>query len=73
MRGPAYRDVDLALVKNVKLPLESNLQFRAEIFDVTNTPAFSQPNGSFGSAAFGSITSTTTDPRVVQFALRLSR
>src|SRR5205823_3967514 len=73
VRGPAYRDVDLALVKNVKLPLESNLQFRAEIFDVTNTPAFSQPNGSFGSAAFGSITSTTTDPRVVQFALRLSR
>jgi hypothetical protein len=40
---------------------------------MTNTPAFSQPNGSFGAAAFGSITSTTTDPRVVQFALRLSR
>jgi hypothetical protein len=43
------------------------------MFDITNTPAFSQPNGSFGSAAFGSITSTATDPRVMQFALRLSR
>jgi hypothetical protein len=63
----------MALVKHMKLPLETDGEFRAEMFDVTNTPAFSQPNGSFGSAAFGSITSTTTDPRVMQFALRLSR
>ncbi|HEY6413733.1 MAG TPA: hypothetical protein VIX42_08595 [Edaphobacter sp.] len=49
------------------------LEFRAELFNLTNTPAFAQPNGSFGAAAFGTITSTTTDPRVVQFALRLSR
>jgi hypothetical protein len=73
VRGPAYRDLDMALVKNMSLPLETSLQFRAEMFDITNTPAFSQPNGTFGSAAFGSITSTTTDPRVMQFALRLSR
>ena len=52
---------------------EGAVELRAEVFDVTNTPAFAQPNGSFGSAAFGSITSTTTDPRVVQFALRISR
>jgi hypothetical protein len=57
----------------MKLPLETDMEFRAEMFDITNTPAFSQPNGSFGAAAFGSITSTTTDPRVMQFALRLSR
>jgi hypothetical protein len=49
------------------------MEFRAELFNITNTPAFSQPNGSSGSPAFGSITSTTTDPRVVQFAVRLSR
>jgi hypothetical protein len=72
-RGPAYRNFDFALVKHTKLPAESDLEFRAEMFDAFNTPAFAQPNGSFGSAAFGSITSTFTDPRVVQFALRLSR
>ena len=72
-RGPAYRDLDVALVKHVHLPRETGLEFRAEVFDVTNTPEFSQPNGSFGASAFGSITSTTTDPRVVQFAVRLSR
>ncbi|MDP9038105.1 MAG: carboxypeptidase-like regulatory domain-containing protein [Acidobacteriota bacterium] len=73
VRGPAYRDLDLALVKHTRLSDRSDVEFRAELFDLTNTPAFSQPNGSFGAPAFGSITSTTTDPRVVQFALRLSR
>ena len=73
VRGPAYRDLDIAFVKHTPLPRETNLEFRAELFNITNTPAFSQPNGSFGAAAFGTITSTTTDPRVVQFALRLSK
>ena len=73
VRGPAYRDLDIALIKHTKLPGEAEMEFRAELFNITNTPAFAQPSGSFGSAAFGSITSTTTDPRVVQFAVRLSR
>ncbi len=73
VRGPAYRDLDLALIKHTTLFHETGMEFRAELFNVTNTPAFAQPNGSFGSAAFGSITSTTTDPRVMQLAIRLSR
>jgi len=73
VRGPAYRDLDLALVKHTTLFHETGMEFRAELFNATNTPAFAQPNGSFGSAAFGSITSTTTDPRVLQLAIRLSR
>lgn len=71
--GPAYRDWDFALIKHTRLGEKADLEFRAELFNVTNTPAFGQPNGSFGSAAFGSITSTVADPRVAQFALRLQR
>ena len=73
VRGPAYRDLDAALVKHTSFGDRNDLEFRAEVFDITNTPAFAQPNGSFGTTAFGSITATTTDPRVLQFALRLSR
>jgi hypothetical protein len=73
VRGPAYRDLDASLVKHTHLVEKAELEFRAELFNVTNTPAFAQPNGSFGSAAFGSITSTTTEQRVAQFAVRLSR
>ncbi len=73
VRGPAYRDLDIAMIKHSKLPGEVDLEFRGEVFNITNQPAFSQPSGSFGSTAFGSITSTTTDPRVAQFAIRISR
>jgi Carboxypeptidase regulatory-like domain len=73
VRGPAYRDLDLALVKHTRFTEKSDVEFRAELFNVTNTPAFAQPNGSFGAAAFGSITATTTEQRVAQFAVRLSR
>jgi hypothetical protein len=73
VRGPSYRDVDFSLIKHTCLAEKVDMEFRAEIFNLTNSPAFSQPNGSFGSAAFGTITTTTTDPRVIQFAVRLSR
>ena len=73
VRGPAYRDLDLALVKHAPLGEAGELEFRAEVFDVTNTPAFGQPNGNVGAAAFGTVTSTVTDPRVVQVALRWRR
>ena len=72
VRGPAFRDLDLALVKHTTFFHETGMEFRAELFNVTNTPAFGQPNGSYGSPAFGSITTTTTDPRVIQLAIRFS-
>jgi hypothetical protein len=46
------------------------LEFRAEIFNLANTPAFGQPNGVVGSSAFGTITATATDPRVIQFGVK---
>jgi Carboxypeptidase regulatory-like domain len=73
VRGPAYRDLDLSLIKGTALGEKTTLEFRAELFNVTNTPAFGQPNGSFGTTAFGSITTTVAEERVAQFALRLRR
>lgn len=73
VRGPAYRNADLSLIKHTTLGEKTDLEIRAEVFNITNTPGFAQPSGAFGTAAFGSITATTTDPRVAQFALRLSR
>jgi len=73
VRGPAYRDADLSLIKHTSLGDKTDLELRAEVFNITNTPGFAQPSGAFGTAAFGSITATTTDPRVAQFALRISR
>jgi hypothetical protein len=70
-RGPAYRDLDLGLVKNTHISESVVLELRGEVFNVTNTPAFAQPAASVGTANFGSITATTADPRVVQVAGKL--
>ena len=72
VRGPAFRDGDIALIKHTLIGERTDVEFRTEVFNVTNTPGFAQPNGSFGSPAFGSITSTATDPRVIQFGARIS-
>jgi hypothetical protein len=47
------------------------LDFRTEIFNLTNTPPLNAPNVVFGSAAFGTITAAG-DPRVIQLALKLN-
>lgn len=70
VRGPGYRNLDLALIRRVQLHAARALELRAEVFNVTNTPYFGAPNGTFGSAAFGTIT-TAGDPRVVQLAVKL--
>lgn len=46
------------------------LEIRAEIFNATNVAQFGAPSGSFGSAAFGTIT-TAADPRVLQLAVKM--
>jgi hypothetical protein len=71
IRGPSYRNLDLAVMRRVPLPGARTLELRAEVFNVTNTPAFLAPNTTAGSAAFGTITAAG-DPRVVQLALKVS-
>jgi hypothetical protein len=69
VRGPGYRNLDLALMRRLPLSSARALELRAEIFNVTNTPHFMAPNTVVGSAAFGTITAAG-DPRVVQLALK---
>ena len=69
MRGPGYRNLDLALTRRVRLPGPTTLELRAEVFNATNTPPLGAPNTTAGSAAFGTITSAG-DPRVVQLAVK---
>ncbi|MGE3707596.1 MAG: TonB-dependent receptor, partial [Vicinamibacterales bacterium] len=69
VRGPGYRNLDLALIRRVPTTRGQALELRAEAFNVTNTPPFGAPNGSLGAAAFGTIT-TAGDPRVIQLAVK---
>ncbi|MEK7406895.1 MAG: TonB-dependent receptor [Acidobacteriota bacterium] len=70
VNGPGYRTLDLMAGKTFSLREPLALEFRAEAFNLTNTPPLGNPDGSFGTAAFGSIT-TALDPRVFEFVLKL--
>jgi hypothetical protein len=48
-----------------------SLEFRAEIYNITNTPSFRNPQGDMSSANFGRITRTRGGPRVIQLGLKL--
>jgi hypothetical protein len=72
VRGDGPQNFDLSLFKNFMFTERWTLQFRAEFFNVFNTPQFGEPNGSYGNAQFNRITSQANNPRDIQFALRLS-
>src|SRR6476620_2105658 len=60
MRGPGIANLDLGLFRTFKLGPQYNLQFRAEAFNATNTPHFSNPNGNVNSSNFGNVLTTQT-------------
>jgi hypothetical protein len=70
VRGPSYQTADVMVGKTFALTERFRMEFRAEAFNVTNTPPLGPPNGSFGTTAFGTIT-TALDPRVFEFVLKL--
>jgi hypothetical protein len=66
VRGPGIQNADLMVGKTFRINERMNFEFRAECFNVSNTPAFNDPNGSFGNAAFGTIT-VASNPRSYEF------
>ena len=71
VRGPHYRNADVALIKHVYFSESKNLELRAEVFNLTNTPPLGVPNTVVGTPGFGSIT-TAGDPRVFQLGAKLN-
>jgi hypothetical protein len=67
--GPATANLDFAIYKSFRIRERVGLQFRAEAFNATNTPAFDPPNVQAGDPGFGTISSAGT-PRNLQFGLK---
>ncbi|HTC64347.1 MAG TPA: carboxypeptidase regulatory-like domain-containing protein [Candidatus Saccharimonadales bacterium] len=76
LSGPGLADVDFSLFKNTAVTERTNLQFRAEFFNIfnrsnygpLNTTVFSSGNAS---PSAGLITTTATYPRQIQLGLKL--
>jgi hypothetical protein len=76
--GPHFRHVDLSLFKDFPVTERVTLQFRAEAFDISNTPNYYFPtannpgNIQLGSSNFGQVVNYDPNytPRQIQFALK---
>ena len=72
VRGDGPHNFDLSLFKNFHFTENRVLQFRAELFNLFNSPQFAEPNRAFGNPQFGTVTAQAINPRDIQLALRLS-
>jgi hypothetical protein len=72
--APGISNLDQTFFKTFKMPYREGhqIQFRAEMFNLLNIPHFAAPNAAFGTGGFGTITSTSSTNRLIQFALRYS-
>lgn len=72
--GPGIHTLDLNASKSFKMPFREShaLMFRAEMFNITNTPQFGNPGATLGTGTFGVVTGTASDNRQVQLALKYS-
>ena len=73
--GPPFRRLDFSAFKSFPIDEHKRIEFRAEFFNLTNTPAFANPgNLNFQDTTnFGAIYSTRdapNDAREIQFALK---
>jgi hypothetical protein len=75
LRGPNLRNLNLSVFRNFAITERTNLQFRAEGLNITNTPALNNPNATVTTPAnFMQITAANigiTPQRTMRFGLRL--
>ena len=78
LRGPGFAQSDWALSRRFPITEQTQIQFRAEVFNVFNRAQFASPNGLISAADFGRVylpLNTTPigigTPRQFQFLLKL--
>jgi hypothetical protein len=72
LSGPPQRQIDFSVFKNFQIKERFRLEFRTEMFNMTNTPGFNIPSvTNFQSTTFGRLDSQRNTPRQIQFALKL--
>jgi hypothetical protein len=69
-RGPSFKDVDLALIKNTTVSDRIKVEFRAEAFNLFNRVNLYNPLGDLSSPQFGK-SIAAFDPRQIQLGLKI--
>jgi hypothetical protein len=85
LRGPKQINVDFSVIRRFTFGEAKSIEFRAEFFNLFNHVNFDIPNSNLNSSFvnlntghiidpgdFGRITSTSNNPRLIQFALKFN-
>jgi hypothetical protein len=83
LTGPGLVSWDFSLIRMFRLAEKKTLEFRAEMFNIMNSPNFQTPNSDVASQSFGKIFNTVQpiagipsggpgDPRELQFGLKFT-
>ena len=77
VRDFPWPNEDISVIKEWKIKEQTDLSFRADVFNVFNRVVFGDNNGAyateptFGQAGFGMVGAQVNQPRTIQFGLRL--
>ncbi len=76
LRGPGQTNIDFSIFKDFHFGEKRRLEFRAESFNLSNTPTFNLPSPTsaaltVGNAGFGKLGSSQTVGRQLQGGLKL--
>ena len=87
LRGPKQMNVDFSIIKRFPIRESKNIEFRAEFFNLFNQVNFANPISNLNAIPatnfnatgqiispgdFGRIISTSNNPRIIQFAVKLN-
>jgi hypothetical protein len=72
LSGAGFRNIDLSLSRLIAFSERFHLEFRAEAFNLFNTPELGLPNATLGQTTTGVISTVVNPQRELQFALRLA-
>jgi hypothetical protein len=73
LTGPGFQNLDLTLQRHLRLNQRMDVTLRWDIFNVFNTVNYGLPNRNISDAAtFGTISSLSSDARIMQIAARFT-
>jgi hypothetical protein len=73
LRGPGFQNFDLSLQRAVRFHGRASATLRWDVFNLFNTVNFGLPNKNLADpSTFGTISSLSSDPRIMQIAVRFT-
>ncbi len=70
--GPGQKNIDFSIVKYFPVTETARFEFRSEFFNLFNWVNFSNPNNNVPLPNVGAISTTSSGPRIIQFALKFN-